>query len=78
MMITRIRGRLAELRITQQELADQLGMGPTLINHILQGRRIPPPDFEARVNAALDRLEKAEQAADEARARVLAETAPGD
>ena len=38
---------------------------------ILQGDRTMPPDFEARVNAALDRLEEAEEAAAEARARVL-------
>ena len=32
-----------------------------------------PEDFEARVYAAIERLEAAEKAAEEARARVLAE-----
>ena len=68
----RIRGRLAELGLTQQELAKALGINPTAINHILNGRREPPPDFEQRVTVALDRLEQAERAAAEARARVLA------
>ena len=35
----------------------------------------PPADFERRVTAALDRLEKAERAADKARQRVLKEGA---
>ena len=66
-----IRGRMAELGVTQQDLADALGFNPTLLNHILKGRRTPPADFERRVTAALDRLEQAEQAADKARQKVL-------
>ena len=69
--IPKLRGRLAELGLTQQDLADALGLNPTQLNHILKGRRTPPADFERRVTAALDRLELAEQAADTARQKVL-------
>ena len=63
---------MAELGVTQQDLADLLGINPTLLNHILKGRRSPPPGFYEKVNAALDLLEKAKKAADEAREKVLA------
>ena len=69
--IPKLRGRLAELGLTQQDLADALGINPTLLNHILKGRRTPPADFARRVTAALDTLEQAEQAADTARQKVL-------
>ncbi len=67
-----IKGRIAELGVTQHDLANALRMHATLLNHILKGRRTPPADFYERVTAALDRLEAAERAADEARQRVLA------
>ena len=70
--INRLRGRLAELGVTQQDLADLLGINPTLLNHILKGRRPPPPDFIERANAALDLLEAAKKAGSEAWERVLA------
>ncbi len=71
--MNRLRGRLAELGVTQQDLADLLGINPTLLNHILKGRRPPPPDFFEKVNAALDLLEAAEKAAQEAKEKVLNE-----
>ena len=71
MEINHIRGRMAELSVTQQDLAEALGLNATLLNHILKGRRTPPADFERRVTAALDRLERAERAADKARQKVL-------
>ena len=67
-----IRGRIAEVGITQHDLADAIGIHATLLNHILKGRRPPPADFFERVNAALDRLEAAKKAANEAWERVLA------
>ena len=70
-VVPKLRGRMAESGVTQQDLANVLGINPTLLNHVLNGRRTPPPDFEARVHAALDRLEAAEKAAQEARERVL-------
>ena len=70
-LVRRILGRMAEIGVTQQDLADALGLNATLLNHILKGRRTPPADFERRVTAALDRLERAERAADKARQKVL-------
>ena len=67
----RLLGRMAEIGVTQQDVADALGLNATLLNHILKGRRTPPADFARRVTAALDRLEKAERAADTARQKVL-------
>ena len=66
-------GRIAELGLRQADLAAYLGVHPTLLNAILRGRREAPTGFEARVEAALERHEAAERAADEARERVLAE-----
>lgn len=64
---------MAEIGVTQQDVADALGLNATQLNHILKGRRTPPADFERRVTAALDRLEQAERAADTARQKVLKE-----
>ena len=66
---------MAELGITQQDLADSLGINSTLLNHILKARRQPLPDFKAKVNAALDRLERAEKAGRKAYEKALAEGA---
>ncbi len=51
-----------------------MGIDRSLFSRYLRGLRKPPEDFEARLNATLDKLEAAEKAADEARERVLAET----
>ena len=71
--VKRLRVRLFELGVTQQDLADLLGINPTLLNHILKGRRPPPPGFFEKANAALDRLERAEKAGQEAKEKVLNE-----
>ena len=47
------------------------------MSYILNDRRAPPADFERRVTAALDKLEKAERAADRARQKVLREAGGG-
>ena len=70
-MTRTIRSRLAELRLSQHTLASTLGFSQTKLNLILNGHRQPPAGFEARAAAALDRLERAERAAAEARAKVL-------
>ena len=54
------------------DLAEYLGIHPTLLSAYMNGRREPPEGFEARLNTTLDRLEAAERAATEARERVLA------
>ena len=67
----RIRGRMAEVGVSQMKLAVELGISVASLNLYLNGNRTPPADFERRVAAALDRLEQAEHAADKARQRVL-------
>ena len=67
-----IKARIFQLGISQERVALAAGYDPTLFSRILNGIRPTPPDFEARVNATLDRLEAAEKAATEARERVLA------
>ena len=62
---------MARVGLNQERLAREIGIHPSQITRYFRGDRVPPPDFEARVTAALDRLEAAEQAADEARAKVL-------
>ena len=69
----RIHGRIAEIGLRQADLAAHMGIHETLLNAILRGRRPMPAGMEERIHAALDLLERAERAAQEARERVLAE-----
>ena len=69
----RIRGRIAEVGVRKADLARELGIDASAFSAVLNGRRTRPADFARRVTAALDRLEKAERAADKARQRVLKE-----
>ena len=69
-----MRKRLARIGVSQRRLADELGIEPSLFSRQLSGDRRQPADFEARVEAALDRLERAERAAREARERILTGT----
>ena len=65
---------MAEVGVSQQELAKTLGMSRSLLNAYLNGYQTPPVGLDAfvkRALAALDRLEQAEQAADRARQKVL-------
>ena len=68
-----IRRRLHRLGMTQEEFAAALGIADSTLSRMLRGRRRPPEGFTERVLATLDRLERAEAAAEEARRRVLAE-----
>ena len=76
--LRKLRGRIAEAGLRRQDLAALLGYSETMFSLYLNGRRPEPPDFEANVYAAIDRLEAAEKAAGEARERVLAESADED
>ena len=65
---------MAELGVSQQELAKTLGMTRSLLNAYLNGYQTPPEGlgaFVKRALGALDKLEQAERAADTARQRVL-------
>ena len=68
-----LKTRIIQMGITQERVAVAIGIDPSLLGRYLRGIRPMPANFEARVHAALDRLERAERAAAEARARVLAE-----
>ena len=73
--ISRLRARIASLGIRHVDVAAHLGIHPTLLSAILNGRREPPEGFEERVMEALDLLERAEKAAQRERERVLREGA---
>ena len=68
----KIKGRIAEAGIRRRDVAHAIGYSESMFSLILQGDRTMPLDFDSRVRAAIDRLETAEKAAQEARARVLA------
>ena len=70
-----IRVRIARLGLTQERFAKVVGYEPTMFSRYLNGVRTAPPDFESKVNAALDLLERAEKAGQKAREKVLAEGA---
>ena len=65
--------RIFQLGISQERVAQAAGYDPTLFSRYLRGLRPPPPGFFEKVNTALDRLEAAEKAAQEAREKVLNE-----
>lgn len=50
-----------------------MGMERSALSRYLNGTRPMPNGMEARIHATLDKLERAEQAAQEARERVLEE-----
>ena len=68
-----IRQRLGAFRLSQWTLANAVGVGQATLNQWLTNTRPMPSGMEARIHAALDVLERAERAAQEARERVLAE-----
>ena len=70
--ISDLRARIAALGLRKGDVAAAAGLDQSMFSQYLNGRREPPADFEGRVTAALDRLERAERAAEEARAKVLA------
>ena len=73
MDFSHIKARLARLGISQERLARILGIHPSLLTRYFRGDRPPPPDFFEKVNAALDKLEAAEKAAQAAKEKVLNE-----
>ena len=71
--MSQIRGLMAGLGVTQASLGAALGFHHSDVSRILAGIRRPPQGFIERATAVLDAFEEAEQAAEEARRRVLAE-----
>ena len=66
-----IRVRIARIGVTHRRVAATAGYDHTAFSRHLSGDRPPPCDFVERVSSALDVIEAAEMAADEARRRVL-------
>ena len=71
---TKLLGRIAELRLRQGSLAAYIEMSPAALNGILNGRRPTPENFESHISKTLDRFERAEHAAEQARDKVMQET----
>ena len=61
--------------MTHRRVAALAGYHPTAFSRYISGDTPPPKDFLEQVYAAIDALECAEMAAEEARRRVLAEHA---
>ncbi len=68
-----IKARMVRLGLSQERFARILGIHPSLLTRYFRGDRPPPPDFFEKANAALDLLEAAEKAAQEAKEKVLNE-----
>ena len=66
-----LRGEIAARQISKRAIAAYLGVSESLFSLFTHGRRQAPDGFEERVLAAIDLLEKAEQAAEKERQRVL-------
>ena len=69
-----IKARMARSGISQTMLARRLGMSQGGLSQLFQGARPWPAGLEERMLAEVERLAAAEQAASEARDRVLAGT----
>lgn len=67
---------LARRGLTQAPVAEVLGLSPTTFRCYILGYRPLPAGFRKRFAAALDLVERAEMAADEARRKVLAGGVP--
>ena len=61
----RIKTRLLETGVTQKQVALLLDIHETALSHALKGRIARPPDFEEKVNAAIDAVFQAKQKAQE-------------
>ena len=71
---TKLLGRISELGLRQADLAAYLEMNSTTLNGILNGRRPTPENFVSHISKTLDRFERAEHAAEQAREKVMQET----
>ena len=71
---TKLLGRISELGLRQADLAAYLEMNQTTLNGILNGRRPIPENFVSHISKTLDRFERAEHAAEQAREKVMQET----
>ena len=68
----RIKSKIFEAGVTQAQVAQVLGIDPSLFSRIVKGLRSMPADFEADVDTALDKLKRAKKAGRKAYEKVLA------
>ena len=68
----RLKLELVRRGLTQVAVARVLGIPITTFRDYIEGYRPLPDGFESRFRAALDLVERADRAAEEARSRVLA------
>ena len=61
-----IRGRMAQIGVTQEQIAQAMGLERTLFSRILRGRHPMPEGMEARIHAVLDQLKEKKRVAAEA------------
>ena len=61
-----IRGRMAQIGVTQEQIAQAMGLERTLFSRILRGRASMPAGMEARIHAVLDQLKEEKRVAAEA------------
>ena len=73
-----IRGRMAAIGVTQQQVAIAMGLERSAITRYLTGVRPMPEGMEPRIHAALDALEEEQRVAAEAVEKLRAERAAQD
>ena len=61
-----IRRHMAQIGVTQEQIAQAMGIEPTLFSRILRDRRLMPEGMEARIHAVLDQLKEEKRVAVEA------------
>ena len=69
--VASLRGRVAIAMVTQERLAQVVGVNHSTISRLLSGSRSPHRGLIARIHRALDAIEEAEAAAETARREVL-------
>ena len=67
-----VRARIARIDVTQGQVADAAEMERSAFSRILSGDRLPPAGFFEKMDRILDALEAANEAAEEARRKVMA------
>ena len=66
-----LKKEMKRLGISQEALAERLGLDRSYVNQILNGKRIAPDWFEGRAALAVAVITKAEYEADKVRQKVL-------
>lgn len=70
---TEIRLRMVDGDVTQRQVSVEMGVSESTLSMWIIGRHPMPEGTKERIFAAIDKIAKANRAAEEARQRVLAE-----